>query len=281
MFSWCRQTVERPVFQYAVIVIIVLNAILVGLETSKTLVASYDDLFDGINYFIQALFVIEILIRFFACHPNFGNFFRNGWNLFDVTVVALSYIPAVGTFATVARLARVMRVTRLIAFSSELRLVVDTMLRSIPSMGHVILMLGLLVYVYAVLGIHLFRDDPNIEMGKERFEDIWAAMWTMFHTITFENWVAVQEPITRANPWGGRLYFFSFIIIGVFIGINMFVAVVMNNLEEVKEEHAREQTMPRGYREILDRVQQMKSHIEDLEAALQKLGSDEQKSRQG
>lgn len=100
-------------------------------------------------------------------------------------------------------------------------------------------------------------------------------MWTMFHTLTFENWVAVQEPITKAYPWGGRLYFFSFIIIGVFIGVNMFVAVVMNNLDEVKEEHAREKTMPRNYREVLNRVQSLKGHLEDLEAALQKLGTKE------
>lgn len=168
MFAWCRQTVERPLFQYTVIVIIVLNAVLVGLETSPSLEAAHGELLDSINHVIQALFVVEILIRLLASHPNYGSFFRNGWNLFDVVVVTLSYVPAVGPFATVARLARVLRVTRLIEFSPELRLVVDMMVRSIPWMGHVVLLLGLLLYVYAVLGIHLFRDEPAIESGQER-----------------------------------------------------------------------------------------------------------------
>src|SRR5262249_47992852 len=100
MFAWCRQTVDRPLFQYAVIVIIFLNAVLVGLETSPALEAAYGDLFDGVNHVIQTLFVVEILIRLFASHPSYGNFLRNGWNIFDVGVVTLSYVPAVGQFAT-------------------------------------------------------------------------------------------------------------------------------------------------------------------------------------
>src|SRR5262249_31570515 len=251
------------------------------LETSRLVEDTYGDFLDGVNHVIQTLFVVEITMRLFASHPNLGSFFRNGWNIFDVIVVALSYVPAVGQFATVARLARVLRVTRLIEFSPELRLVVDTMARSIPSMGHVILLLGLLLYIYAVLGVHLFRDDPAIESGTERWEDLGTAMWTMFHTITFENWVAVQEPITKAHPWTGRLYFFSFIVIGVFIGINLFVAVVMNNLEEVKEEHAREKTMPRDYREVLDRVQSLKEQLDELGVAIQKLGRSAAKDRVG
>jgi voltage-gated sodium channel len=97
-----------------------------------------------------------------ACWPRPLRFFADGWNVFDFVVVAASLLPQSGTFAMVARLARLLRVTRLVAVFPELRLIVSTMLRSIPSMGHVIMMLGLLLYVYAVLGVAMFREeDPE------------------------------------------------------------------------------------------------------------------------
>ena len=91
-----------------------------------------------------------------------GAFLRDGWNVFDLVVVALSLVPGVGAFATVARIARVLRVARLVSLSPKLRLIVGTMMRSIPSLTHVSLLLGLLLYMYAVIGVNLFgAHDPE------------------------------------------------------------------------------------------------------------------------
>jgi voltage-gated sodium channel len=112
----------------------------------------YGPVLDGIELAVQAIFVAEIAIRLLAFWPRPGTFFRDGWNLFDFVVVVASMLPQAGAFAMVARLARLMRVTRLVSTFPELRLIIGTMLRSIPSMGHVIMLLGLLLYVYAILG---------------------------------------------------------------------------------------------------------------------------------
>jgi len=138
-----------------------------GLETSGTLMASYGRLFGWLNLAVQAVFVLEIAVRLSAHWPRILQFFRDGWNCFDFAVVAISLLPDVGPFATVARLARVLRVTRVLSSFPELRLIVSTMLRSIPSMGHVILLLGLLLseidYMETLEGSGFKFNNPNVK----------------------------------------------------------------------------------------------------------------------
>jgi voltage-gated sodium channel len=179
---------------------------------------------------VQGIFVAEIAIRLVAFWPRLGAFFRDGWNLFDFTVVALSLLPAAGPFAAVARLARVLRVVRLVSHSSELRLIVGTMLRSIPSMGHVTALMGILMYVYGVLGWHLYHAvDPG------RWGTLPKAFMTLFQLLTLDDWMAIQGAVIGERPLAW-LYFISFIVVAVFVVVNLFIAVVLNNLQNVQEE---------------------------------------------
>jgi voltage-gated sodium channel len=116
--------------------------------------------------------------------------------------------------------------------SPDLRLIIGTMLRSIPSMGNVALLLGLLVYVYAIIGFYSFStlDPPH-------WRSLPQALLSVFQLLTLEGWVEMQQAVLPRRPWAW-LYFGSFVIVGVFIVINLFIAVVLNNLETVKAEEA-------------------------------------------
>ena len=105
----CRRVVERPWFQNGVLAVIVLNAVLIGLATDPDTLAGHRGLFRLANQLIQVVFVVEIAIRLVAYAPRVHRFFADGWNVFDFAVVALSLLPAVGPFATVARLARLLQ----------------------------------------------------------------------------------------------------------------------------------------------------------------------------
>jgi voltage-gated sodium channel len=162
----------------------------------------------------------------------------------------------------VARLARLLRVTRLVSVFPELRLVVSTMLRSIPSMGHVIIMLGLLLYVYGVLGVAVFRDqDP------ERWGSLGMALLTLFQMLTLEGWVEIQDRVLESHPWAW-IYFASFVFIGVFVVVNLFIAVVINNLETVKLEEQAEADRGRPHHGLLRSIEDCRAHLEQLERAL-------------
>jgi voltage-gated sodium channel len=265
-----------------VLVVIVANAILMGLETSASLVREYGPLFTVLNAMIQAVFVGELALRLLACWPRPGRFFRDGWNVFDFVIVALSLLPVAGSFATVGRLARLLRVTRLVSVSPDLRLIIGTMLRSIPSMGNVALLLSLLVYVYAIIGFYSFSalDPPH-------WRSLPRALLSVFQLLTLEGWVEMQQAVLPQRPWAW-LYFGSFVIVGVFIVINLFIAVVLNNLETVKAEEAAQEAMEErqhhdadvaakegmavteGKEALLREVADLRARLADFEARLRR-----------
>jgi voltage-gated sodium channel len=232
MLGKVRALVGAGWFQAAIIVVIVINAVVIGLETDAGIMERHGALLLLINWLIQKMFVVEITLRLVAHWPRPQRFFRDGWNLFDFVVVAVSLVPAVGPFATVVRLGRILRLARLMSVSPGLRLIVTTMLRSIPSMGHVVLLLGLLVYLYGVTGVYLFRDADPGSWGTLRL-----ALLSVFQLLTLEGWNELQASVIARHPWAW-VYFASFIVIGVFVVVNLFIAVVLNNLESAKLEEA-------------------------------------------
>lgn len=253
----CRALAESPRFQRSVLGIIVLNALLMGFETSPGLLERHEGLLRSLNGIVQAIFVAEIGVRLAAHGRRPLGFFRDGWNLFDFAVVALSLLPIGGAFANVARLARILRVARLVTTLPELRLIIGTMLRSIPSLGHVLLLMALLFYVYGVLGVHLFSAVDPMHWGS-----LGKGVSTLFQILTLEGWVEIQAASREGHPLAG-LFYGSYIVIAVFVVINLFIAVVINNLEQTRRE---EQSALPG--DPILRIEAVRRELEALEGVL-------------
>ena len=185
-------------FQAFIVAVIVVNAVLVGLETSPQLLAEYQAVFDFLNTAVIVIFVVELAICLVAYLPRPQRFFADGWNLFDFVIVALSLLPSVGSFATVARVARLLRVLRILSVFPDLRLIVGTMLRSLSSMGSVIILLALVVYVYAVLGYNLFSGTDPAHWG-----DLGLSVRTLFEVLTLEGWLELRRPCCPPSPVRG------------------------------------------------------------------------------
>lgn len=267
MITWSRRVANNSAFQNFVLAVILVNAVLVGLETSKDLVRDYGGLFDLINFAIQAIFVFEIGVRILSYGPNFLRFFRDPWNVFDFVIVVFALLPAGGQFATVARLARLMRVVRLVSIFPELRLIVGTMLRSLSSMGNVILLLSLVMYVYGVLGYHLFGErDP------ENWGTLGLALLTLFEVLTLEGWVELQNIGMEESSWVW-LFYASYVLLAVFIVVNLFIAVVINNLETVKAETRAAENVGDPHEQLLKRIEEMRANLDELEVQLKKARS--------
>lgn len=233
MVNWCRRVADSSLFQNGVLLVIVIASLVAGLETSDSLSARFGGGFGVLSAAVQAIFVLELSIRMIAYWPVLSRFFTDGWNTFDFVVVTASFLPASGAFATVGRLARLLRAGRLFSRVPELRLIIGTMLRSIRSMGHVLLLLAVLLYIYAVLGFHLFGA-----VVPERWGDLSSALLTLIGVLTLEGWVDVQGEVIGRMPFAW-IYFLSFIVMAVFVGLNLFIAIVVNNLEATKQEYSR------------------------------------------
>ena len=253
--------VASPAFRWAVLSLIVLNAALMGLETHQPFAARFAGLLVVAHGAIQALFVLEIAIRVLAYGRRPLAFLRDGWNVFDAAVVGVSLLPAAGPFATVARLARVLRTVRLVSALPDLRLIIGTMLRSIPSMGHVIALLGLLLYIYGILGFKFFGAS-----SPERWGTLPAAFGSLFQILTLEGWVEIQAEVLPGHPWAW-IYFASFIVIAVFVVINLFIAVVINNLEETHREEERRK-LQSGAHDPLAHLDEIRARLDAIEQGL-------------
>jgi voltage-gated sodium channel len=261
--AFARRIVEARWFEPAMIGLILFNGVLIGLETSKEFVADYGSWLHLGNDIILAIFIIEAALKLTAVAPRLSLYFGNGWNLFDFSIIVLSLLPATEEFALVARLVRVLRVLRLVSAVPQLRLIVATLVRSIPSMGHVVTLMSIIFYIYAVTGYHLFHEhDP------EHWGTLGSSLLTLFGIVTLEGWVQVMETALELHAWAW-IYFVSFVLIGTFVMLNLFIAVVINNLEASKAEELEELRDPVTHDEVLRELKRTRDALDQLHGRLE------------
>jgi voltage-gated sodium channel len=256
---------EHRLFVPFVTAVILVNAAVIGMGTYETLRVRYGTLLEIVNELCLAIFVVEALLKIAACGRSPQRYFRDGWNLFDFSVVVASLVPAAGPLATVARMARLLRVLRLVSTLPELRLIVSTLMRSLPGMGHVVLLMSILFYVFAVAGFHLFSEhDPT------HWRSLGISLLTLFRIVTLEDWTDVMYTAMEARPWAW-VYFVSFVVMGTFVIVNLFIAVVLNNLDEAKTQLLREMTTPPGREEILAELRATQASLARLHERLERI----------
>ncbi|MEM9624219.1 MAG: ion transporter [Pseudomonadota bacterium] len=265
MVRWAQTICASDLFNHGITAVILLNAIVIGLDTSAALTASYGSWFAWANKLFLAIFIIEAIIKMAAQAPMVHHYFKDGWNVFDFSIIVLSLLPATGQLATLARLARLLRVLRLISTLPELRLIVATLVRSIPSMGHVLMLMSIIFYVYAVAGYHLFHDiDPT------HWHSLGTALLSLFRIVTLEDWTDIMYAAMAVEPWAWT-YFVSFVVLGTFVVVNLFIAVVINNLDEAKTERMRDLTTAPTRDEILRELRETQQALAAVQAKLERL----------
>lgn len=263
--AFAKRIVEASWFEPFMIGLIMLNAVLIGLETSREFVERYDGWLHVGNDIILVFFIVEAALKITAVAPRWRLYFGDGWNLFDFSIIVLSLIPATGDFALVARLIRVLRILRLVSAVPQLRLIVATLVRSIPSMAHVILLMSVIFYIYAVTGFHLFADDD-----PEHWGTLGESLLTLFQLVTLEGWVDVMNTAMEEHPFAW-IYFVSFVLIGTFVVLNLFIAVVINNLEQSKVEQLEELNKPITHQDVLDELDRTRHALQELQRKIARL----------
>ncbi|MDY7045948.1 MAG: ion transporter [Bacillota bacterium] len=226
----CATLAEHPAFMNTIIVLIVLNAILVGLETYSFVAEKYAGWIYLADRILLWIFTLEIVIRLIGSR-SLKAFFKDPWSVFDFVIVLSGHVLVGSYYVTVLRIMRVLRVLRAISIIPSLRKMVNALLLTIPSMGTILLLLGIFFYVYGVIGTMMFQL-----IAPEYFGTLHQSLLTLFQVITLESWASgVMRPILAEDP-SSWWYFVTFILIGAFVIVNLFVGVVVNNVEEASRE---------------------------------------------
>ncbi|HZO46191.1 MAG TPA: ion transporter [Xanthobacteraceae bacterium] len=263
--EWLRKVVLDPRTERFIMVVIIANAVVLGLETSKTVMASYGRVLDILDHIMLGIFVVELTARIIVHRLAF---FRDPWSIFDFVVVAIALVPATGNLS-VLRALRVLRVLRLITALPSLKRVVAGLLTALPGMGSIVLLIGLIYYVFAVMATKLFGDAK-----PELFGTLGDSLFTLFTVMTLEGWVdGVVKPLMETHPraW---IFFIIFIVVTTFMVLNLFIGVVVNAMQEeaekgIAEERAAERAIVHGEAEpILAEVRRLRDDLAELRKEL-------------
>jgi len=224
--------IESDRIQGLIIGLIVLNAIILGLETSQSAMEEFGGLLHALDHGLLAVFVVEIGLKFYA--RGLG-FFREPWNLFDFVVVGVALIPTSGPLA-VLRALRVLRVLRLISMVPRLRFVVEALLRAVPGISSIGLLMLILFYVFGVMATGLFGSK-----FPEWFDTIGDSMYTLFQIMTLESWsMGIVRPMMAEYPYAW-LFFIPFILVTTFTMLNLFIGIIVDTMQSMHSmEHDQE-----------------------------------------
>lgn len=264
----CKSLTTAKWFEFSIIAVILINSILIGVETYTD-----DATIKHIQQIILGIFTIEIVLRFIAA-DSIKSFFTDGWNIFDLTLVIIGYIPetmfANASMTMVLRVLRVFRVLRLLRTAKEIKVIITVLIRSFSAMFYNVILFFIFVYLYAIIGVGLFRlPDPNKLTGEDKvhyeqfmeiapnaptnspdpFGTLDEAMFTLFRELTGEDWTdlrynhitASELGVIQVSPTVINIYHISWFVLAAFLLLNLVTGAIINNYQTVKAENDRKE----------------------------------------
>jgi voltage-gated sodium channel len=222
--------VESARIQGFIIGVILLNAVILGFETSPGIMADHGFWLTILDRTCLLIFCVELVLKLAVYRMHF---WRSGWNWFDLIVIGFALVPGAGPWS-VLRSLRVLRVLRLLTVVPQLRRVVAAFLHSIPGLSGVAAVMGVFFYTFSVLTTKLFGAAFPAWFG-----DIGSSLYTLFQIMTLESWsMGIVRPVMNEYPFAWAI-FVPFIVIATFTILNLFIGIIVSTMQELREEEAR------------------------------------------
>ena len=269
IFELAQKITKNRIFICFIFILIFSSALIIGIETYSEIAAKHTVLLEFLDKLIISCFVLEIGLKIVSNGKKPWNFFSDPWNVFDFVIVAVCLIPAGDThFFAAFRILRVLRILRMITFLPKLRLIISALLKSIPSMGYIILLIALLFYIYAIVGVIVFgTSDPT------HFGDLHHTLVTLFKVLTLEGWTDIMNPLIFGSASDENLqiisiwpflYFASFILIGAMIIMNSMQesqSELKQELQEIKYQDIKTEKL---YIHLMTKIDELRNEVQSL-----------------
>ena len=260
MVELCKKVSESKSFTNFILCVIGVAAVVVGMQTYKEFELEHRTLLNTLDAVILGIFIFEVIVKILAQGRQPQNYFKDAWNIFDFSIVAVCLLPIESNdFVAVLRLVRVLRVLKLVSAIPRLQVLVGAVLKSIPSIGYVFLLATMHFYIYGCMATFLYSENDPVH-----FRNLQTSMLSLFRAVTLEDWTDLMyinmygsakygydessytmladlgidrdEVVSSASPFGAALFFVSFIVSGAMIVLNLFVGVMLTGMEDAKKE---------------------------------------------
>ncbi len=222
-----RKILDSAQFSRFVTVVILINAVTLGMETSAEIMEQVGPLILWVDTICLSIFVAEILAKLIVRRHRF---FLNGWNIFDFVIVGIALIPA-GQGLSVLRALRILRVLRVISVAPRLRRVVEGFITALPGMGSVFLLMAIIFYIGAVMATKLFGDS-----FPQWFGNLGQSAYSLFQIMTLESWsMGIVRPVMEVYTYAWA-FFVPFIMVTTFAVVNLLVGLIVNSMQDAHAE---------------------------------------------
>jgi len=226
--------IESKKFRYFITSLIIFNGIILGIATSKPIMADYGSIINFLDKSIIAIFTIEIILRIYVHRVSF---FKDPWSLFDFFVVAISLVPA-GEQWAILRTLRVLRLFRLLTIIPQMRTIVSALLGAIPGIFSISIMLLLFFYVFSIMATDIFGDA-----FPQWFGTLGESMYTLFQIMTLESWsMGIVRPVMEVFPLAW-IFFVIYILVVTFVMINLFIGIIVDAIFTIKDDEKQEKKL--------------------------------------
>ena len=256
--------VDSDPFNLVIAAVIIFNAVVLGLETFPAMMESYGSTLVLLNNICYGIFVVELILRFASYGRRPQDFFRNGWNIFDLIIIGGVWIPGVRENVTLLRLLRLLRIARLLRFLPDARVLLSTVVRSLPPLGSIVVLTVLILFLYGMVGWAMFGEALPNSWGT-----ITRAMLTLFILLTLENFPTYLEEALTVTPWA-TVFFVSYVLVAAFVIFNLLIGIIISSMESAREREALREAMDKTGPEAdaLARIREIKEALETLETDL-------------
>ena len=274
MRSKADRIVNAPAFGYSIVVLIIASAIVQAIITAAD-VSEFHQIWMGLLLVLMMfMLVLEVLLKIIAEAPRIDRYFRDGWNVFDFLVISfliasMLVFPAATPNALLFVLVRLLRLLEGFATIQAMRVILSTLFRTIPRMAHVVILLGVIIHMYAISGHNLFGESD-----EEHWGTLGVSVLSLFQVVTLDGWSDIMKPSLEFSPYSW-IYFVTFVIAAVFIGANLFVAVVVNGMEQAERDDATtpeepSPETPASRDEVLRELRATQASLRRLEESMQR-----------
>lgn len=266
--QFCATVTSNRIFELAIVAVILVNSTLIGVETYTR-----NETIHMIQTVILGIFTLEILMRYIAADSN-KEFFSGGWNIFDLSLVIIGYIPedlmANASMAMAFRVLRVFRVLRLLRTCKEIKLIISVLVKSTSALFYNVIFYGIFLYLFAIIGVSMFRlPDPATLQGEELanyesyvaeaphapgnspdpFGTLDESMFTLFRAMTGDDWSdlrynlisASKHDVIHVSPGVITCVLVLWFIISAFLLLNLVVGAILNNYQVVMDEQKKKE----------------------------------------
>ena len=256
-----KDFVDSKAFQNTILIVIVINSIILGLQTSSIITASIGGVLEILDMICLGIFIIEMLLKMIAY--KFVGYFKSAWNWFDFIIIITSVLSGLAVLSSI-RILRVFRVFRSLKGLRGFKMI-GAIGKSIPGMSWTAFLLLIIYYIFSIIGVTQFG-----ERFPEWFGDIPKAMYTLFQVMTLESWsMGISRPVMEVFDFAWA-YFVPFVLISSFVMMNVVVGIVVNAISEVAEFNKKEVHEENGTADIKAEIDAVKEHLSKLEDMLAK-----------